>query len=78
MDKRKRVSVARRFLMAIKVVSKTVHLGDDAYIRVNADGSYSALAFGSFGPNQVGLKYGWISIPENKVPEKVKQILKGD
>jgi hypothetical protein len=55
----------------IKVVSKTVHLGGDAYIRINADGSFSALAFGSFGPNQNGLRYGWINIPRNKIPTDV-------
>ena len=64
--------------MGIKVVSKTVHLGEDAYVRINANGSYSALAFGSFGPGQVGLKYDWISMPENKLSPEVIQKLKQD
>lgn len=60
----------------MKIVSKTVHLGDDAYVRINADGNYSALAFGSFGPNQVGLKYNWIPIEEDQLSEKVIKLLK--
>ena len=57
-----------------KVVSQVVRLGKNQY-RHNADGSWSALAFGSFGPNQVGLKYGWIHIPTDKVPEEVKKAI---
>ena len=56
-----------------EVVSKTISCGRNQYRR-NADGSWSALAFGSFGPNQIGLKYGWISIPEEKVPSEVKRV----
>ena len=57
--------------MKPKIVSKTIHLGGDAYVRKNADGTYSALAFGSFGPNQKGLKYGWISISKDQIPKDV-------
>ena len=59
----------------MKIVSKTVHLGDDAYVRINANGSYSALAFGSFGPNQTGLKYDWIPIKKESLPEDVIRTL---
>ena len=62
--------------MPMKIVSKVLHLGKDAYVRKNADGSYSALAFGSFGPNQTGLKYGWISIPESKLTKEIIDVLK--
>ena len=61
----------------LKVVSKTVHLGKDAYVRINGNGSYSTLAFGSFGPNQVGLKYDWIPIPKEKLTAEVINALKG-
>lgn len=68
--------------MQMKIVSKTVHLGEDAYVRINADGSYSALAFGAFGPNQTGsgfnfVGYGWIPIKEEALPKEVVQALKG-
>ena len=57
--------------MECKVVSKTVRYGQQHW-RLNADGSWSALAFGSFGPNQVGLCYEWIHVPLEKVPDEVK------
>lgn len=60
--------------MHCKVTSQTVTYGRNQY-RHNADGSWSALAFGSFGPNQVGLRYGWIHIPSHKVPEEVKKAI---
>ena len=59
----------------MKIVSKTIHLGEDAYVRINADGSFSALAFGSFGPNQKGLKYGWIPIKREQLSRDVVQML---
>lgn len=59
----------------MNIVSKTVHLGGDAYVRKNADNSYSALAFGSFGPDQVGLRYEWIRIDKTKLSTKVIQAL---
>ncbi|MGD2065667.1 MAG: hypothetical protein PVI43_00675 [Candidatus Bathyarchaeota archaeon] len=59
----------------MKIVSKTVHLGKDAYVRINADGSFSALAFGSFSPNQVGLRYGWVSIKREDLPTDVIKLL---
>jgi hypothetical protein len=60
----------------MKVVSKTVHLGEDAYVRINADGTYSALAFGSFRPNQIGLCYDWIPIPEKSLSVDIIELLK--
>lgn len=61
--------------MEVKVVSKTVKYGRQHW-RLNADGSWSALAFGSFGPGQVGLRYGWISVPVDKVPDEVREAIK--
>ena len=54
-----------------RVIGKTIKYGPQTW-RLNPDGSWSALAFGSFGPNQVGLKYGWIHVDNEKVPEDVK------
>ncbi len=56
-----------------KIVSKTIKYGKQHW-RLNADGSWSALAFGSFGPNEVGLRYGWINVPKEKVPDDVKKM----
>ncbi len=57
-------------MMECKIVSKTIQYGKQHW-RLNADGSWSALAFGSFGPNENGLRYGWIRVPKEKVPEEV-------
>ncbi len=57
-----------------KVVSKTVVYGRQHW-RLNADGSWSALAFGSFGPNDVGLRYGWIHVATKKVPSEVRKAM---
>ena len=57
--------------MECKVVSKTVRHGQQHW-RLNADGSWSVLAFGSFGPEDRGLRYGWIGVPAEKVPPEVK------
>jgi len=56
-----------------KIISKTIKFGNQHW-RLNADGSWSGLAFGSFGPNDKGLRYGWITVPADKVPEKVKAL----
>ena len=58
--------------MECEVVSKTIRYGKQ-YWRLNADGSWSILAFGSFGPNEIGLRYGWINVPTEKVPSEVKE-----
>ena len=55
-----------------KVVCKTVRHGSQHW-QLNADGSWSALAYGFFGPSDVRPRYGWISISEDKVPNEVKQ-----
>jgi len=55
-----------------QVVSKTVKYGKNHY-RLNANGTWSALAFGSFGPEDRGLRYGWIHISSDRVPQKVKE-----
>ena len=59
--------------MNTKVVSKTIQHGKQHW-RHNTDGSWSALAFGSFSPNDVGLRYGWISVKESNVPQAVKKL----
>jgi hypothetical protein len=58
--------------METEVVSKTIRHGPQHW-QLNADGSWSVLAFGSFGPNDVGLRYGWIAVPTDKVPKDVKE-----
>ena len=63
--------------MECKVVSKTIKYGKQHW-RLNANGSWSALAFGSFGPGEVGLRYGWISVSPEKVPKEVLKILYPD
>lgn len=52
--------------MICRVVSKVIAYGKQRW-RLNADGSWSVLAFGSFGPEDVGLRYGWISVSMEKV-----------
>lgn len=43
--------------------------------RINSDGSYSVLAFGTFGPNQIQ-HWNWVYISKEKVPSEIKEILK--
>ena len=59
--------------METKVVAKTIQHGKQHW-KHNADGSWSALAFGSFGPNETGLRYGWIAVKECNVPQEVKDL----
>ncbi len=61
--------------MKPKIFSKTASYGDQTW-RINFDGSYSVLAFGSF-PNESGLRHGWINIDKQKVPIEIKDILNG-
>jgi len=58
------------------VNEKTISYGRQQY-RVNRDGKWMVLMFGSFGPNDppVGLKYKWMPIPVDKVPDKVKEAI---
>lgn len=58
--------------METKVVSKTVKYGKQHW-RINADGSWEVLMFGSFGPNQVGLCHRWAGINTEKVPQEVME-----
>ena len=62
--------------MEAKVISKTVRYGQQHW-RINADGSYSALAFGFFisTPNARTPRYSWIDVAEHKVPDEVKAAL---
>lgn len=59
--------------MDVKVVSKTIQRGKQRW-QHNADGSWSVLMFGSFGPDQVGLCYRWVSVDGDKVPREVKDL----
>ena len=61
--------------MKPKIISKTASYGNQTW-RINFDGSYSALAFGSF-LNQSGLRHGWINVDKEKVPIEIKDILNG-
>ncbi len=58
--------------METKVVSQTIKRGPQHW-RINADGSWHVLAFGSFSPNEVGLRYGWIYVESERVPQDVKE-----
>lgn len=61
--------------MKAVVISKVIKYGNQHW-RLNADGSWSGLAFGSFGPQDNGLRYGWIDVPNDKVPDEVRQAIK--
>lgn len=58
--------------MRCSVVSKVIKCGPQHW-QLNANGSWSVLMFGSFGPNQVGLKYQWMPVDTDKVPQEVKE-----
>lgn len=58
--------------MDCKVVSKIISQGKNRW-RLNEDGSWSILMFGSFPfQKSPGLTWKWVDVPENKVPEEVK------
>ena len=61
--------------MKAKIISKVASYGKQTW-RINSDGSYSGLAFGTFGPNQ-SPHFSWIGVSEEKVPLEVKEVLKG-
>jgi len=56
------------------ICEKTIAYGKNRY-RVDKNKNWQCLVFGSHGPNDppAGLSWKWIYIPENKVPEKVKE-----
>jgi hypothetical protein len=58
-----------------EVVSQTIKHGKQHW-RLNPDGSWSILAFGSFGPEDRVPRYGWIIVEGNKVPDEVKQAIR--
>ncbi len=62
--------------MKPRIISKTAKYGDQTW-RINSDGSYSALAFGSFPYSKSGLRYGWINVDKEKIPIEIKDILNG-
>ena len=57
--------------MEARVVSQTIAVGRQRW-RLNADGTWSVLMFGSFGPEQIGLCHRWMPVPPDKVPDKVR------
>lgn len=57
-----------------KIISKTAAYGNQRW-RINPDGSYSVLAFGTTAPNQTP-HWSWIYVLEEKVPLEIKEILK--
>ena len=63
----------RRAEMKASVCEKTIQFGRNRY-RVSVDGSWQVMAFGSFIGDDIskGLRWKWISIPENSVPESVR------
>lgn len=58
-----------------EIVSQMIRCGKQHW-RLNPDGSWSVLAFGSFGPEDRGLRYGWITVEGNKVPDEVRQAVR--
>jgi len=60
--------------MECKVVSKTIQFGEQHW-RLNADGSWSVLAFGFFitTPNATTPRYSWIPVKPENVPIEVKR-----
>ena len=56
------------------VCEKTLAYGNQRY-RVNKDGVWQVLMFGSWGPNDppVGLSWKWGYIPKDRVPKKVRE-----
>lgn len=61
--------------MEAKVISQVISYGPQHW-RLNADGSWSALAFGYFDPEQNDPRFDWISIPTDKVPIEVIKSVK--
>jgi hypothetical protein len=58
------------------VVSKTIRYGKQHW-RLNADGSWSVLAFGFFitTPHARTPRYGWLNVKEGEVPKEVKNLV---
>ena len=57
------------------VCSKTVSRGEQLW-KINKDGTYQVLMFGSHGPSDppVGLSWKWHYISSEKVPDDVKKL----
>lgn len=59
--------------MSCKVIGKTVADGERRW-RLNGDGSWSVLMFGSHPYQQSpGLVWRWVTIEEGRVPDEVKR-----
>ncbi len=61
--------------MKAKIISKSIQIGNQIW-RINADESWSVLAFGFAIGNISGIpNWHYISVPENKVPKEVKEMV---
>ena len=58
-----------------QVCEKTISYGPQRW-RVNSNGDWQVLMFGSHGPNDppVGLSWKWVWISADRVPEEVKRL----
>lgn len=56
-----------------KVIGKTVAIGKQRW-RLNEDGTWNVLMFGSFRPNQNDLHWEWVYIDIKKVPKEVLEV----
>ncbi len=56
------------------ICEKTIAYGSQRY-RVNKNGDWLVLMYGSHGPNDppVGLSWKWGYIPKNRVPKEVRE-----
>jgi len=61
------------------VCEKTISFGKNRY-RVDSNGNWMVLMYGSHGPNDppVGLSWKWRKIPSDRVPNEVKELAKKD
>lgn len=58
------------------ISEKTISYGKQSY-RVNSEYEWLTLMFGTFGPEDNGIpRYAWRPIPENRVPDSVKKLVK--
>ena len=59
---------------ATQVIGNTIAYGRQRY-RVDKNGNWQALFYGSHGPNDppVGLSWKWRHIKKNQVPDEVKK-----
>ena len=57
-----------------EIREKIISYGKQRY-RVNSKNKWLVCMFGTFGPADNGIpRHGWVSIPENKVPDGVRKL----